>query len=92
MVTEDDDAATELRPGRGDSRVHLLIGKTKVLLRERLAFADVVFFVFREQRDQHAGSPCCARLCWACETFRKGTYQYTPGSRLKAYGLGRPKP
>ena len=51
VVAEDDEAAAELRPGGGDADVHLLIRQTEVLLRQRLALADVVFFVFGQDEE-----------------------------------------
>ena len=53
VVTENDDAAAELRPGGGDARVHLLIRQTEVLLGQRLALADVILFVFGQDVKLH---------------------------------------
>ena len=62
VMAEDDEPAAERRPGRGDARVHLLVGQTEVALGQRLALADVLFLVGRQEQESAFSFANPARL------------------------------
>ena len=53
VMAENNHSATELRLGRGDAALHLLVREAEVLVGQRLAFRDVVVLVRREDWKKH---------------------------------------
>jgi hypothetical protein len=53
VMTEDDEARTERRPGGRDADVHFLVRQSEIALRKRLAFPDVFLLVGRQNWKQH---------------------------------------
>jgi hypothetical protein len=52
VVAENDDAGAKRRAGRGDARVHLLVGEAEIALGKRLPLRDVLLLVLRQNRYQ----------------------------------------